>query len=801
MTIRYHKIILLALFFIAATTGLRAQEIDSVLNILDENYPQEKIYLQMDKLYYNAGETIWFKAYITADNSPKAISKSCYAELLDEKGKLLQRKMMPVLESGAASSFDLPDTLPAGKLFVRAYTPWMLNFDSSLLYLKPLHIIPSKPAAKKSPVAMVYSLTLFPEGGDLVQDIASMVAFKATDQDGTPVDVSGDIVDGKGSKITSFSSTHDGMGYFSLQPLANEKYKAVWKDKKGVKHENELPAAKKNGLVLNVINPGNQLQYTLTRSAVAEQSPAIFYVIGQMHQRQVYGAKINLGKQPTVTVPVATDSLPDGVLQMTVFDADQRPIAERVVFINNNTYYFLTDLHAVEKNVTKRGRNMLQIDVGYDFLTNLSIAVTDGGINSVSNNETNIFTQLLLSSDLKGYVFNPAYYFSSDADSVRQQLDLVMMTNGWRRFNWEDILAGKWPVLTFLPENFLAIKGKVQGLSKIQLNDKTITGILNAKKSKPQFLNIPVDRDGRFNYGDLYFFDTSTLYYQFNGDADKTLTTSASFDFTSNFVKLPEQSINLFSSLYDPVKADSISLLKGSSLAKQSRDQRERNKVQTLSTVTVTAKQKSLKQKMNEEYTSGMFTSGDGYTFTTEDDPTANGSQTILAYLQSKVAGLQISTTGQGSATWRGSTTSLFVNEVNSDISQIQGMSMADVAMIKVFRPPFFGATGGGSGGAIAVYTKKGGGDNSSVVGLPSTKIAGYSVIKQFYSPDYATTNEAAEGDYRTTLYWNPYILMDKTTRRVTIPFYNSDNCKKIRVVIEGINELGQLTREEKFFE
>ncbi len=796
-----YKIITFAVFFITSVTCLKAQQIDSLLTILSENYPQEKIHLQTDKLYYNPGETIWFKAYLKADNLPLPISKTCYAELLDEKGKLLQRKMVPVLEAGAASNFDIPDTVQSSKLFIRAYTSWMLNFDSSLIYLQPVHIIPSKSSVKKLPAPVVYSLTLFPEGGDLVEGISSAVAFKATGQEGTPVDVSGNIVDAKGNKIVSFSSVHDGMGYFLLQPLANEKYKAVWKDKKGIQHETPLPDAQKNGLVLSVVYTQNKLQYTLTRSENAEKSPMIYYAIAQMQQRQVYGAKINLTNQPGVTVPFITDSLPDGVLQLTIFNAQQIPVAERIVFVNNNNYYFNTDLHAVEKNLAKRGRNILQIDVGSNLLANLSIAVTDGGINAVTNNETNIFTQLLLSSDLKGYVFNPAYYFSSDEDSVKQQLDLVMMTNGWRRFKWENILTQKWPVLTLLPENFIAIKGKVLGLSKLQLNDKTITGILKSKTGVSQFLSIPVDNKGEFKTDNLYFFDTSTLYYQFNNDKDKSLTASTSFSFTSSFVKSPGSSVNLLSSLYAPQKTDSIILLKNSSLAKQMLDQENRNKIQTLSGVTIKAKQKSLKQKMDEEYTSGLFRGGDGYTFTTEGDPFANSATTILAYLQSKVAGLQISTVGDGSATWRGSPTSFFVNEMNSDVTQLQTISMSDVAMIKVFRPPFFGATGGGAGGAIAVYTKKGAAASSSVTGLDHTKLAGYSVIKQFYSPDYETTNDATEGDYRTTLYWNPYLLMDKTTRRITIPFYNSDNCKKIRVIVEGINELGQLTREEKFFE
>jgi hypothetical protein len=120
--------------------------------------------------------------------------------------------------------------------------------------------------------------------------------------------------------------------------------------------------------------------------------------------------------------------------------------------------------------------------------------------------------------------------------------------------------------------------------------------------------------------------------------------------------------------------------------------------------------------------------------------------------------------------------------------------------MIKVFDPPFMGASGGGPGGAIAVYTKKGGASTANVKGLNEVLLAGYSTYKEFYMPNYDNT-AATGGDYRSTLYWNPYILMDAKTRRVTLPVFNNSNGKKIRVVIEGINEIGQLTREEKVFE
>ena len=128
---------------------LHAQIYDSVLKILDTRYPQEKLYLHFDRSYYNPGETIWFKAYIFAANMPSQISKTVYADLVDEKGNIIQRKMAPVVMSSAAAAFDLPAKLTSSTVYVRAYTDWMLNFDSSFIYTKAIPVIQEKPAAAK----------------------------------------------------------------------------------------------------------------------------------------------------------------------------------------------------------------------------------------------------------------------------------------------------------------------------------------------------------------------------------------------------------------------------------------------------------------------------------------------------------------------------------------------------------------------------------------------------------------------------------------------------------------------------
>lgn len=800
----FFKCARLFIFFLMLSSRLGAQQFDSLLNVLDSQYPQERIYIHYDRPYYNPGETIWFKAYLFSGNLPSGISTTMYAELINDKGKILDRKTIPVFAASAASAFELPDSLRSPLVYVRAYTSWMLNFDSSFLYLKPIRIITAAGATTKTKKEPSSFLQFFPEGGDMVAGLESRIAFKAADDEGLPVKVKGDIVDSKGQKIVSFSDMHDGMGYFPFTPSAGEKYKAIWKDSKGASRETILPAAKEKGVILSVNNIGNTISYSLLRSADVPVNYKILNVVAQIQQQPIYIAKINMSTKETVTAPINSEAVPDGIMQVTVFTEDKQPIAERIVFINHNNYYFLTDIHAIEKNLAKKAKNTLQIDVGDTLLTNLSISVTDAGTSPPDDEEGNIFSHILLSSDIKGFVYNPAYYFSNTTDSVQAHLDLVMLTNGWRRFKWEDVVAGNWPVIKNHPQPYLTITGNVLGLLQSELTGKELTLMLKTKKDNIQFLMAPVSNKGEFILKDLYFFDTARLYYQFNNDKEKRLTSTASFNFRNNFLTVSDKPLTGLKSFLKPVVPDTSVQKKNEVLTKlKQNDFFEGRKVKELEAVKVTARIKSPEQKMDEEYASGFFSGGDGYTFITADDPLAKSSLSVLDYLRGKVPGLQISTTGPdgGSLSWRGSATSLFLNEMNTDVSMIQSTSMNDVAMIKIFRPPFFGAAGGGSGGAVAVYTKKGEQANSSVKGLDFISVSGYSPLKEFYLPDYSKDTDVTRDDYRTTLYWNPHLIFDKRNRRVLLSFYNNDSCKKVRVVIEGVNEEGKLTREEKFFE
>ena len=796
---QYYREGAIVVFLLIITTSLSAQVFDSVLKKLDSQFPQEKLYLQFDKSAYNPGETIWFKAYLLASNYPSDISRTVYAELIDDKGKVIQKNSAPIFRYGAAGAFDIPADLNSNYVYVRAYTRWMLNFDSSFLFLRgfPLSQL-KKQNTKPATVQQAYFLQFFPEGGDLIENVQSRVAFKATDANGFPIAVGGDIQTSKGTKVGEFKSVHDGMGFFSLIPEAGEHYIAKWKDAKGEVHQTNLPTAKKDGVALQVDLKSDAIQFVVRRSP-GFSSTGPLQLVAQMQQQMLFRAKANLSAKSEVGGQLPIANMPSGIVQLTLFTDDGKPIAERIVFVNQQDYYFITDLNTPLKNLGERGKNVIQIDVPDTILTNLSVAITDADINPAIKGEEDIFSNVLLTSDIKGFVYHPGYYFSSDADSVAKHLDLVMMTNGWRRFKWDDVLANNFPVIKYKPDNYLGIQGTIRGLTKSELKDRDITAIVQPKNGNKQFVALPVSPEGKFELPDMLFFDTLKIYYQLNNDKDRVLTSRANFDFGTNIMRenlgvaVPAQE------QFYVVRPDSATLAKSKIAAQKNFDQK---KVQTLATVQVTAKQKSKTEKLDEQYTSGLFSGGDANTFVPDDDPSSMGAQNVFTYLQGRVAGLQISMAGgTPSLSWRGGAPALFLDEMQQqDASLLESMPMSNVALIKVFRPPFFGAVGGGSNGAIAVYTKKGTSINQDVKGLDFVSVAGYSEMKEFYSPDYETDPANDRYDYRTTLYWNPYVLTDKNNRRIKLTFFNNDITKRIRVVVEGMNTDGKLTRIEKIF-
>ncbi len=314
-------------------------------------------------------------------------------------------------------------------------------------------------------------------------------------------------------------------------------------------------------------------------------------------------------------------------------------------------------------------------------------------------------------------------------------------------------------------------------------------------------LTIPVTPKGEFEVVGLIFFDTVKLFYQFNQNNRLNRKTDVVYN--------PE-------AYYQPKFLNPVSLHL-TRYTEQKRQQYFAQKLQeqvpelnyiakTLSEVKVYSQTKSRTQELDKKYASGLFQSGNSRTFNVIDDPMATTRMNVFEYLQGKIAGLQIESAGgfAYNVSWRQSPTALFLDEMPMmEPADMSHVSMSDVALIKIFNPPFMGGFGNGAGGAIAVYTRKGGDDLARRgKGLETGSVVGYSVLKEFYSPDYATHNMMHEvSDVRSTLYWSPYVLTDKNNKKIKIEFYNNDLSTSFKVILEGINEEGKLTRLEKIIQ
>lgn len=747
-------LISVSLSFISTTFS---QDIISNLKKYNQEYQQEKIYIHFNKQSFYPGETIWFKAYLFSSDIPSSISSNFYTELIDENGQVIDKKMYPIFESTAAGDYEIPLNFKGKKLIFRAYTTWMLNFDTAFLFTKTISLVTEEiPSAIKTNTTVRF----LPEGGDLVTGLESNIAFKAVDGHQYPSNIRGDIKNSEGKLIVSYTSVHDGMGTFKLTPVQGESYYAEWTDEDGVTGKTILPSAKQEGTLLQVIQNEKFIFFTIRRSEKILPNQKNVMILAQMHQHLIYGAKVRMDQPEVISGNIPIDSLSTGIVQLTLLDEKSNPIAERIIFINKGDYSFITSLEWHEKNLNKRGKNIFEIEIDDTLRTNLSISITDAQITN-NTGDDNIISSLLLTSDLRGYIHNPYYYFSNS--SASHHLDLVMLTNGWRRYNWHNIAGARYPELRFPVENNLTIKGKVLGVAPGQIPaNTTIVSFIQAKDSSTQMLTIPVTPKGEFEVDGLIFFDTVKLFYQFNQNNRLNRKTDVVYNPEAYYKPKFLNPVTVHLPRYTEQKRQQY-------FAQKLQEQvPELNYIaKTLSEVKVYSQTKSRTQELDKKYASGLFQSGNSRTFNIIDDPMATTRMNVFEYLQGKIAGLQIESTGgfAYNVSWRQSPTALFLDEMPMmEPADMSHVSMSDVALIKIFNPPFMGGFGNGAGGAIAVYTRKGGDDLARRgKGLETGSVVGYSVLKEFYSPDYATHNMMHEvSDVRSTLYWSPYVLTDK---------------------------------------
>ena len=778
-------------------------KVTNALALFGKRYPQEKVYLHFDKDIYASGETMWFKAYIMLQSQPSLTATILYVELLDKDGNVVTKKRLPAQGAAAAGDFELPENLKSGQYQIRAYTAWMLNYDQAFLFYKNIEILdPSKkiPLPAKDTTKSDFAVQFFPEGGNMLVNNAGTVAFKAIDQNGFPVAVAGMVQNSKKETVAEIKTIHDGMGTFDLTPVAGEQYHAVIKTGTGIQKTFDLPAASSEGAALKLFNRGNRIFYQATMANPDDTAYQKMMVIGQVQNQLIYKAVLDVG-EGRISGFIPTQGLPTGIVHVTLFSNKGLPISERLSFVKKADQIDLSFMNAEISNAP-RGKSSIELFAPDSMQSTMSISITDADQVVKDPDEHNILSTFLMTSDLKGYVYNPGWYFKDTSRATINAIDLVMLTNGWSRFSWKKILNNEMPELKYPYEQGMSLKGTaLTNTGRYPAAGGKVDFIFKQPlDSSTSFSSAEVNDKGEFEIPNIQFMDTVLVFFQGN---DKQRKKDVQVTFDKHFFDI-SQPISTPYPARVPLGLDNAAMSRFLITANESNkvNRSITNKTVYLKEVNIRDKKITPQQTIEQRYTSGMFSSGDGYTFDlTKETPF---QQNIFQYLQSRVAGLNITgDINNPTMSWRGAKPSLYLNEMPSDVSLLANVNVNDIALVKVFRPPFMGGFGGGAGGAIAVYTKKGG-DNQgdqTIRGFERMKKAGYSLVKEFYSPDYAVKKEVHElPDKRLTLYWNPYISVDSITYARTIQFYNNDFSKRFRIVVEGITADGRVGRVEQVF-
>lgn len=808
------RILLIFLLLIPATSQLIAQveaKIDSGLVWYYKHYPQEKVYVQTDKNNYITGQHIWFSIYSVSFDRPSELSKIVYLQLVSQGDKVVAQEKLPMDKGKSNGDLILPDSLLSGVYQLRCFTAWMLNFDEFSIFHKTIYIQnpihQENRLTNKTNHSNSYHFNFFPEGGDIIDGNLTKVAFKAVDDKGMPTNVQGEIIDEQKNHVAPLQSIHDGMGEFSFLPHIEHKYYGFVQYNDGSTMTVPIPEIKAHGVTLRVVEQNDE-EYNITIFHNDEYSNQYQHLVLAASQNSgrsiVYPLEIEKGKN---IFSVKKNLFSTGILRFTLFDSHGIPLAERVTFVEKHDELHIRILED-SFSFHPRSKNQFIIEVNNTSsekkdTSNFSIAITDADIVKEESQKENIFTSLLISSELIGYIHHPAFYFMNNDDSLRNALDLVMLTNGWRHFKWVNASIVQQDSLHYAVEKEQDLMGEIVGFGKIRKNKEGLKlKILIQNEDSSRFIGYAEpDSNGRFILRDYPVRGRSTVYFE-----------------GINKEKRKDIHVSFWTNTLDYFRSAPFLHLSGDSLINCTINPYELNFILQqqkgmLKVVTVRGQLPTKIEQLTSKYVSNAFREGRATSIDFVNNFYPNNNR-MFDFLKGRLPGVTISGTEdlpifdyEGQATLHdnavdsnGQLTAVpyfYVDEVQTSWEDVKNIPFSDIALLQFLPPPVAMAPfNGGFRGVITVYLKKGD-DVAKFEGITENynhyNFNGFSIKRVFYSPDYSIRKaDDSSTDVRSTLYWDPHLIVAPNGSK-QIHFFNSDKAKKILIEIEGMDEHGRM--------
>jgi hypothetical protein len=828
--------ILLFILLIPTISYAQIVEKDSVTML---SIPQDKAYLSFDKPFYTAGETMYFKAFLAnaTDHKPDTFATVLYVDFMElATNRMIVQQKLKIERGTASGSFYTEGSL--GTVFVHAYTRWMGNISPDFHFNKTIEIFEPKDAAalaierkegkkkiilpavkldvpevnndsirrSKSGVntskLSVKSLQFFPEGGNLLEDFANRIAFKATDNSGKGVPIKAVIKNGKDEEIVQIQDNFLGMGRFNLVVKKGEKYTAFVKNEDGSTTAFPLPngVTNKATMIVENVSDNADIKVVFYFNYDSLTMPNAFNIIAHQRGKLCFNQSIAVKNKRTLrifkmTIPRAVFK-EEGISTITLMEESGKPIAERLTFIRNKKRQLNIQVTTNKTVFDKREKVTVSIETkttdGTPIAADLSFAVTNETKIGTPQYNEDFRAYLMLRSDLRGHIEQPNYYFEDTTAQTRLALDNLLMTQGWRRFNWSD----KRDSVRFKYEPGLSVEAVIRR-KKAPVVDAQLIVFLTRSDNRTQSAFTQTDEKGRLILENLDFQDSAQLYFNV-ANSSKTYTVEQELSKGVPSVSAPkiyvsdQPSVNLNTYL-DATQA----VLLGQKLRTE--------KEIMLQEFEVKARKKD--EFENDSRLNSTFTDR---SYVIDD----NEQGSVITYLQSKFIkaertqngdvelrhsrginggnyGLVIDGFGQGDGYILNS---LFMN----DIQRIDIFNTGDGGYV-VTQPVSADGTPMRTDGVVHILTKSGDPNYRKKYGrnlnsdIPMLNLAGYNTQKQFYTPDYAVKKpEYAEADRRTTLYWSP-IIRTAATGKAIVSFYTSDDAQIAKILVEGIDGTGKI--------
>ena len=488
------RTVLLILMSLLAVVSTAAQDrLAEIEEQLRQAPVQEKIYVHMDNTCYFKGDTVWYKAYVVRadDLTYTDMSRITYVELLSPDGMMVERQMLVTSPKGwTAGNFVLQDSLYSGYYEIRAYTRWMMNFrvthreynyldrlafydrrmaddffrDYGTLYSRvfPVYERPATPGSYDEKYVVSrpkmrldkelkerLHVSFYPEGGHLIAGTRCRVAFEAYDEEGQQVKIEGQLGD------MPIRTEHEGRGTFVVDVPEKGSLRADFSFEERGYHF-DLPKAEEQGCALMLHDDDGLVTAELTlRGTTGDEYAVAVLCRGSLQEFR----RIRPDGKGRCKVSIDKSELPTGVCDLIVIDAEGQPLADRLFFVNNHDYadggITVSGLKSEYKPL-EQAEITLQAPAGTEHI---SVSVRDGATDEPTYDTGNIMTDLLLSSELQGFIPHADYYFESDDEQHRRHLDLLMMVQGWRRYDYQE-LADTIP-LRYEPEQMITVEGGV----------------------------------------------------------------------------------------------------------------------------------------------------------------------------------------------------------------------------------------------------------------------------------------------------------------------------------------------------